>query len=54
MPMQFQGLPAGASETRIFPNLNCNGNYFAFVDDLEQVLETDETNNTKAIEAAIC
>jgi hypothetical protein len=52
--MHFQGLPAGASETRVFPGLNCNGNYFAFVDDLEQVAETDETNNTMKSEAAIC
>jgi hypothetical protein len=53
-PFQFEGLPAGASETRTFPGLNCNGNYFALVDDLEQVTESDETNNNKRSEEAIC
>jgi hypothetical protein len=53
--MQFDGLPAGASETRVFPGtLNCNGTYFAFVDDLRQIDEADETNNTMTSEPAIC
>lgn len=52
--IQFDGLPAGASETQIFPGINCNGTFFAFVDDLEQVYETDELNNTKQIEPGIC
>ncbi len=53
-PMEFDGLAAGESETRLFPGLNCNGNYIAFVDDLEQVVESDETNNTKESEPVIC
>jgi hypothetical protein len=47
--------PAGRPPRRRgpFPNLNCNGNYFALVDDLEQVTESDETNNNKRSEEAI-
>ena len=45
----FAGLAAGASETRtIDPRLGCHG-WTAFVDDLNQVDETDETNNTRPV-----
>jgi hypothetical protein len=49
----FAGLAPGASETRSF-FLGCHG-WNAFVDDLNQVPETDETNNTTGLtEAPIC
>jgi PLAT/LH2 domain-containing protein len=50
---QYPGLPAGASFTRPL-SLSCSGTFFAMVDDLEQVEETDETNNSKAIEPGLC
>jgi hypothetical protein len=50
---QFPGLAPGASETRVLA-LSCNEDYFAMVDDLEQVAETDEENNTAEAGATIC
>ncbi len=50
----FAGLAAGASETRGLTGLACEGNYVAAVDDLAQVGETDETNNTRSSEAVVC
>ena len=50
----FAGLAAGASETRGLTGLACEGNYVAAVDDLAQVDETDETNNTRSSEAVVC
>ena len=49
----FAGLAAGASETRTIEGLGCH-NWTAFVDDLNQVDETDETNNTRPVAAFIC
>ena len=48
----FAGLAPGASETRIL-ELGCH-TWTAFADDLNQVDETDETNNTRPVEAFIC
>lgn len=43
----FSGLRPGESETRQLPGVPCEGGpNFAVVDDLEQVDESDETNNT--------
>ena len=50
----FAGLAAGASETRALTGLVCTATYVAMVDDLEQVDEADEANNTKGSEAVIC
>jgi CARDB protein/PLAT/LH2 domain-containing protein len=49
----FTGLAPGASETRTL-SLSCAGAWTATVDDLEQVAETDETNNTRGQEPVIC
>ena len=49
----FAGLAAGASATREL-SLSCQANYVAQVDDLEQVDESDEMNNTRDSEAIIC
>jgi hypothetical protein len=49
----FTGLAPGASETRN-RSLNCNAAWTAVVDDLEQVDETDETNNTRGQEPTFC
>jgi hypothetical protein len=47
-------LAPGASETgTIDPPLQCHG-WTSFVDDLNQVDETDETNNTRGIGEVIC
>jgi hypothetical protein len=51
--IEFPGLPAGASVTRPL-SLSCRGTFFATADDLQQVEETDENNNTKAIEPGLC
>jgi hypothetical protein len=51
--LTFAGLAAGASETRDL-SLPCQSSYLAQVDDLEQVAETDETNNTKDSEPIFC
>jgi subtilase family serine protease len=49
----FAGLAPGASETRTL-SLGCHG-WTAFADDLNQVAETDETNNTSPLTVApIC
>ena len=46
----FTGLAPGASETRtIDPGLGCFA-WTATVDDLAQVAESDETNNTRPLE----
>jgi len=46
----FTGLAAGAYETRtIDPGLGCLA-WTAAVDDLAQVAESDETNNTRPLE----
>jgi hypothetical protein len=52
----FVGLAPGASETRtIAPQLGCEGAWESFVDDNNQVSETDETNNTSPLTATpIC
>ena len=50
----FSGLAPGASETRTLAALSCFENYVATVDDLGQVPETDETNNSKPVEPSIC
>ena len=50
----FAGLAAGASETRALTGLMCTATYVALVDDLEQVAEADEANDTKGSEGAIC
>ena len=50
----FSGLAPGASETRTLAALSCFENYVATVDDLNQVPETDETNNSKPVEPSIC
>jgi subtilase family serine protease len=45
----FTGLAPGATVTRtIDPPLGCHG-WTSFVDDLNQVAETDETNNTSPL-----
>ena len=50
----FAGLAAGASATRtIDPPLGCHG-WTSFVDDLNQVDETNETNNTRPVGEVIC
>lgn len=49
----FTGLAAGASETRTL-GLSCLGTYVATVDDLGQVAETDEANNSKNLEPVFC
>jgi hypothetical protein len=51
----FAGLAPGASETRkIDPPLDCYQSWNALVDDLNQVDETDETNNTRPATPSIC
>ena len=50
----FAGLAAGASETRALAGLACEGAYVAAVDDLGQVDETDEANNSRPSEAVVC
>jgi hypothetical protein len=49
----FPGLGPGDSATRAL-SLNCERSYVALVDDLSQVAETDEANNTKGSGPAIC
>jgi hypothetical protein len=50
----FAGLAPGASETRtVSPQLGCHG-WTSFVDDLNQVAETDETNNTRPLDPVVC
>ena len=49
----FTGLAPGESATRALP-LICERSHVALVDDLSQVEETDEANNTKGSEPAIC
>ncbi len=51
--IQFPGLAPGAMMTRPLV-LDCGGTYYATVDDLEQIDETDETNNSAIIEPGIC
>ncbi len=52
--VSFDGVAPGASVTRtIDPQLGCHG-WTAFVDDLDQVAETDETNNTRPIGEIFC
>jgi hypothetical protein len=51
--VNFPGLAPGASETRPV-RLRCDGFYFAIVDDLEQIDETDETNNEATSAPVIC
>jgi len=51
--VSFPGLAPGASETRRL-HLPCEGFYNAIADDLEQVAETDETNNEAVSEPVIC
>ncbi len=51
----FAGLGAGATETRaLSPPLTCTATHIAIVDDLEQVAETNEVNNVREVEPAIC
>lgn len=50
----YTGLAAGASETRTLAGLACEGAYVATADDLGQVVETDETNNSKPADPVIC
>ena len=51
----FSGLAAGASETRaLTPPLTCTAAHIAIADDLEQVAETNEVNNVRDVEPAIC
>ena len=50
----YAGLAAGASETRALTGLACEGAYVAAVDDLGQVAESDETNNSRNAGAVIC
>ncbi len=50
----YAGLAPGASETRMLTGLACEGAYVATVDDLGQVAETDETNNSRNAGAVIC
>jgi CARDB len=49
----FPGLGPGESATRPL-RLTCERSYVALVDDLSRVEETDEANNTKGSEPAIC
>lgn len=49
----FTGLGPGASETRAL-SLSCSGSWTATADDLEQVAETDETNNTRGQDPQVC
>ena len=51
----FTGLAPGASETRTLdPGLGCFP-WTAAVDDVAQVAESDETNNTRSLESdTIC
>ncbi len=49
----FSGLEAGESETLLL-SLSCAGTFFAQVDDLEQVDESNELNNTAESAPAIC
>ncbi len=51
--LTFAGLAPGASESRTL-SLGCSSNYVAEVDDLNQVVEANETNNTKDSEPIIC
>jgi hypothetical protein len=50
----FDGLAAGASETRSLKGLRCQDTYTAAVDDLNMVDESDETNNTRESGFVIC
>jgi hypothetical protein len=50
----FDGLAAGASETRSLRGLRCQDTYTAAVDDLNMVDESDETNNTRESGFVIC
>ena len=50
----YAGLAAGASETRALTGLACEGAYVAAADDLGQVAESDETNNSRNAGAVIC
>jgi len=51
----FAGLAPGASETRkVDPPLDCYQSWSALVDDLNQVDETDETNNSRPATPSIC
>jgi len=51
--VSFPGLGPGASATEGI-RLRCDGFYFATVDDLNQVSETDENNNEAVSEPVIC
>ena len=49
------GSAPGQSETRaLSPPLTCTATHIAIVDDLEQVAETNEVNNVRDVEPAIC
>ena len=51
----FAGLAAGASETRMVPDLSfCSTTWIATADDIGQVDETDETNNTRNEDPIVC
>jgi hypothetical protein len=51
----FTGLAAGASETRTLSDLSfCSTTWIATVDDIGQVEETNETNNTRNEDAIVC
>jgi len=52
--VSFAGLAPGAEETKtISPDLQCHG-WTAFADDVNQVSETDEANNTRGLGDIIC
>jgi hypothetical protein len=50
----FTGLAAGASETRALTGLACLGTYLATADDLGQVAEADEANNSRGSGNVVC
>ena len=50
----FSGLAPNTSVTWAEPEISCTADYFATVDDLEQVPEADETNNTAEAEPILC
>ncbi len=49
-PVSFLGLAAGAAETRSYTSGCTQGFREARADYLNQVVETDETNNTRSID----
>ncbi len=51
--VQLPGLAAGSTVTRPH-TLDCGSTYYATVDDLEQVAESDETNNSTIIQPGLC